>query len=602
MAPSRTARILPAFGLLVSLAIVAGCHTLTTVSPNPAAAGNNITLTGTGFGATQGAGDSVTYDNQSIAVVSWSDTQIVATIPVSKPAGTYQVKVYADNQASSPLSHTLLPAGTLVAYNLKFTVNPKSVLSGTLSFNTNYPATPSASVTNATVGTWNVPASGRLSSAPGTTHSFAVVGMRSAVQQTFNVSADDGAGHVANAGPVTYTPAALPSDTPPFTTLVSTPALMQPGYTVITMGADESAGGGNVYALDAAGKVVWYHQDSNIGTHIVQGSNGHFYFVKSKGINDPAAPNGTIVELDNLNNVVNQWTAASLGIDSMHHDFRELPNGNFLVIATELRSIAGYPTESLCPSGVCNVVGDVIVEFTRAGSVVSSIPLLDIIDVHRVPNWASFNNPNYNLLYQTNTRDGMRCTAIQYLEADDSVLVSCKVQSIIFKLNRATQSMDWVIGEDLPDTTVDDAWPFLPLVGPGLLPSEQHGPEIVPNGNLIVLDNGELHVPQVSRSVEYSFDFLNGNISQVWEYIDPAWSPSLYDYGGGDIDYLANGNYLISNNGLGEPPIPFGLNWSEYAEVRRSDSTKVWEIIIRDPAETKNYTGFEAKRIGSLYP
>lgn len=598
---ARFTTVTRALALAGFLAFLAGCVTLTTVSPNPSAAGDNITLTGSGFGATQGAGDNVVYDNQNLAIVSWSDTQIVATVAASKPAGTYQVKVLNDGQASSPLNHTLAAAGTLLISNLRFTANPKSILSGTVSFNTNRSATPAGSVTN-TAGTWTIPTSGRTSSAPGTSHSLVVVGMRSGVQQSFSVSADDGNGHVANAGPVTYTPGTMPSDTPPFTTLVSTPAAMQPGYTVISMGADENAGGGNIYALDADGKVVWYHQDSNIGTHVRQLSNGHLAFMKSKGITDPGIPNGTLVELDNMNNVVASWTAAALGIDMMHHDFLELPNGNFMLIATELRTYSGYPAESLCPGGVCNVVGDIIVEFTRAGTIVSQIKLLDLIDPHRVPNWPSFNNPNYNLAYSMNTRDGMRCTAIQYLPADDSVIVSCKVQSIIFKLNRATQSMEWVIGEDLANTTVDDAWPFLPLVGPGLLPSEQHGPELIPNGNLIVFDNGELHVPQVSRSVEYSLDLIGGTISQVWEYIDPSYSPPLYNYGAGEIDYLANGNYLISNNGIGEPPIPFGLNWSEYAEVRRSDSAKVWEIKVRDPNNVKNYSGFDAKRITSLYP
>ncbi len=594
-------RGLRSLAILPVLALLTGCVTLTSVAPNPAAAGSNITLAGSGFGATQVSGSNVVYDNANLAIVSWSDTQIVATIPASKAPGTYQVKVVNAGQASGTLPHTLVAAGTLLISNLHFTVNPKSILAGTLTFTTNNPATPAATVTT-TAGTWTVPVSGRTSSAPGTSHSINVVNMISGVLQTFNVSADDGNGHIATAGPATYTPGTMPTDTPPFQTTLSNAALMQPGYTVMSMGADENAGGGNIYALDAAGHVVWYFQDSNIATHTRQFSNGHFFYVKSKGINDPGIPNGTLVELDNMGNTVNQWTAAQLGLDSMHHDFIEMPNGNIMTIATEMRTYSGYPSQSVCPNGVCNVVGDILVEFTRAGQVVSEIKMLDVLDPHRVPNWESFNNPNYNLMYNTSTRDGTRCTSIQYLPADDSVIVSCKVQSIVFKLHRATQQMEWVIGQNDASSTGDDNWPFLALVGGGLYPSEQHCATQIANGNITMLDNGQLDQPQESRSVEYALDLQGDTESEAWTYIDPSYSPPIFNYGAGCLEVEPGGTYLISNNGIGEPPIPFGLNWSEYAEVRRSDSLKVWDMKIRDPNGTKNYAGFDAVRVASLYP
>lgn len=55
--------------------------TLTSISPTSLSTGTSVTLTGSGFGAIQGASGWVTFNNQTAAtIVSWSDTQVVATV------------------------------------------------------------------------------------------------------------------------------------------------------------------------------------------------------------------------------------------------------------------------------------------------------------------------------------------------------------------------------------------------------------------------------------------------------------------------------------------------------------------------------------------
>jgi hypothetical protein len=63
---------------------------VTSVTPNSAVAGAQITFTGTGFGAIQ-AGGNVWLGSAYGTVVSWSDTQIVASVASGSKSGTAQV-------------------------------------------------------------------------------------------------------------------------------------------------------------------------------------------------------------------------------------------------------------------------------------------------------------------------------------------------------------------------------------------------------------------------------------------------------------------------------------------------------------------------------
>jgi hypothetical protein len=66
---------------------------ITSVSPTTAGAGVPVTISGSNFGVTQG-NSSVQLSGQSFTISSWSDTQIVATVPAGVSPGTaYDVNV-----------------------------------------------------------------------------------------------------------------------------------------------------------------------------------------------------------------------------------------------------------------------------------------------------------------------------------------------------------------------------------------------------------------------------------------------------------------------------------------------------------------------------
>jgi IPT/TIG domain-containing protein len=75
-----------------SVAFTVLTPTLTSISPDTALNGEEITLTGTNFGSTQGSGSVWLGDRLAGSIVSWSNTQIVATIAAGASPGTAQVQ------------------------------------------------------------------------------------------------------------------------------------------------------------------------------------------------------------------------------------------------------------------------------------------------------------------------------------------------------------------------------------------------------------------------------------------------------------------------------------------------------------------------------
>jgi RHS repeat-associated protein len=71
---------------------VEGLPVVSGISPGTGAIGSSVTITGTGFGSIQSS-SSVAFYGFAAAITSWSDTQIVATVPVGTVTGPVSVTV-----------------------------------------------------------------------------------------------------------------------------------------------------------------------------------------------------------------------------------------------------------------------------------------------------------------------------------------------------------------------------------------------------------------------------------------------------------------------------------------------------------------------------
>src|SRR6185437_7526107 len=66
---------------------------ITSISPASGLIGTQVTVTGSGFQGTKGANSSITFNGVTATVVTWNDSQIVATVPAQARTGAVQVIV-----------------------------------------------------------------------------------------------------------------------------------------------------------------------------------------------------------------------------------------------------------------------------------------------------------------------------------------------------------------------------------------------------------------------------------------------------------------------------------------------------------------------------
>lgn len=117
-------------------------------------------------------------------------------------------------------------------------------------------------------------------------------------------------------------------------------------------------------------------------------------------------------------------------------------------------------------------------------------------------------------------------------DTDGDLLVSMRNASQVVKIDVATGNVLWRLGGKRNEFAfVGD-----PLGGF----SRQHGIRRLPNGNIILFDNGNDHTPPVSRAVEYQLDEKAKTARMVWEYRD-----TTHGFAMGFAERLPNGNTLI---------------------------------------------------------
>ncbi|HEX5032664.1 MAG TPA: aryl-sulfate sulfotransferase [Candidatus Eisenbacteria bacterium] len=203
------------------------------------------------------------------------------------------------------------------------------------------------------------------------------------------------------------------------------------------------------------------------------------------------------------------------------HELQLLPNGHALLMAYDPRTV---DLSGVVPGGSTQavVLGLIVQELDRHRDV-----------VFQWRSWDHFQITDCVSRPLTGARvDYVHGNAIER-DADGNLLVSSRHLDEITKIDRATGEILWRLGG------VNNEFTF--TNDPGRF-SQQHSIRRLANGHLLLYDNGNYHVPALSRAVEYSVDEVAKTATVVWEYRNV---PDVYSSAMGSVERLANGNTVI---------------------------------------------------------
>ena len=353
----------------------------------------------------------------------------------------------------------------------------------------------------------------------------------------------------------------LPSDLPrPVAQIV---ASAPPGFTAFA--ALDQTGGpvrGFAFVVDSAGRIRWYVRRNTFVSDLAPQANGHYAL--SVGQLEPLAF-GTLGylaseyhELDAAGNLLGKWTATG-GYPTDNHEILLTARGTALLMGFDFRTM-----DLSAMGGMSNaqVLGNILQEVDSRGRVLFQWNAFDHLSITDIDPLVPFNRPRI---------DWNHANALD-VDTDGNYLVSFRHLSEVTKIDSRTGTVIWRLGG------VRNQFVFN---GDTLKFSFQHGVRRLPNGNLILFDNGNSHSPAFSRAIEYRLDETNHTATAVWSY-RPA--PDVFSFALGLAQRLGNGNTLVT---FGTPGIVHEVT---------PTSKLVWTLTV--PA---GYWIYRAYRITSLY-
>ena len=224
-----------------------------------------------------------------------------------------------------------------------------------------------------------------------------------------------------------------------------------------------------------------------------------------------------------------------------HHSFVQMPNGHLMYIYQYQLDVEGWDAPFLADSirEIDPETDEVIWEW-KTGDHLST----DDYCPHHVIE----GEPHTHL----GGYDWTHSNSIVYRASESAVYLNSRHLDRIVKIDYPSGEILWSMG---------NGGDF----GEGLF-SHGHDPEFLPNGNILLYDNGNHRIPvEYSRAVEIAFDADQGWAVDVWQWPPQPW---FYDYSMGDANRLPNGNTLITSPHHGS-----------IFEVTR-DHKIVWELYL----------------------
>jgi len=339
--------------------------------------------------------------------------------------------------------------------------------------------------------------------------------------------------------------------------------------------------------FDDQGEVRWYLDLSFAGKMVSP-------FQRLKDGTLLMVTRNTIYEFDMLGKPLKETTINSNY--GMHHDVIELPNGNLLICVGKKNNFITLEGKYVVSDS------DFIILFDRKKSkIVREWDVAKNLDVSR--NDLNFFRPG----------DWLHMNGLAFDERDNSIIVSGKNQGLA-KISW-NNKLQWILapkrnwGKSGRDgkgfetspfllTAVDDAGtPYSNAIQNGSESNDHfdfswgtHAPELLPNGNLLVFDNGtsryfENNI-QFSRAVEYHINEQDKTVTQVWQY-GKERGPEFFSNIISDVDYLHKTNTILVTSGH----IKKGTNLSgKIVEVDYETGKEVFEATLYFKSTNGNKT------------
>lgn len=278
-------------------------------------------------------------------------------------------------------------------------------------------------------------------------------------------------------------------------------------------------------AFDGKGRVRWYAHVPGIGGYFEQNPNGNFTaFIGST--TGWQATYGYFVELNQRGEIVGRDQApAPLYTDEHELIYTPTAGGGW---TTHFCSYDIRRIDTTRIGGVVDaqIAGHQILRYTPDGQ-------LDFLwnawDHFVIDDWIE--EPAANRAAAAGDFDHPNSLEI---DLDGNYIVSFRNLAEVTKIDSRNGRVLWRFGgRNNQFTIVGD--PLGKFCG-------QHSVRVLPNGNLLMFDNGLRHVPQLSRAVEYKLDTTAMTATMVFEY---RHDPSLYAMFTGNVQRLANGNTIV---------------------------------------------------------
>jgi arylsulfate sulfotransferase len=412
------------------------------------------------------------------------------------------------------------------------------------------------------------------------THAPVVMGLHAESSYRLHVTATSDAG-LSVLETVDHATGSLPLFLSDIEAEVAAPEKMQPGYTLLSI--DRIGVGEAMVIVDDAGRVVFYH--SFAGGFVVPFQGGVF-------LQTGAGLMSSLFLSNLLGRISPELKASEYGSPLFHHLPGVTPEGTFLALGLEARSIDGYPEGD--ETVAYDVAGDLVLELTPEGELLRAFSLLDVLDPFRLG--GSFHSPFWDMAFPDRpggTKDWSHSNSVASDPDDGDLVVSVSSQNWVVKLDRSTGAVLWRLG---PEGDFQ-------LASGGRWSNFVHAAQPSSGGRLLLYDNEPADPPYDSRAVEYSLDTTTWMATQTWEYqVDPPVQSLRL----GEAHRLENGNVLICDASItvgDDPHDPNAQVWSRIVEVTGpAPSEEVFRLTLRLPTDGPGgYRILTTRRIPDLY-